>query len=183
MRGIWIGISALLLMAIAIFVFLQLRSRREAVGPVVHVENSFEFTAQGPYKTVAPLFGASAERAWGEGQWNPKFLYPSPAHDTFGEVFTVAHGHLRSVWVNSAFDLDTGHVQYVYVLPDAQAVLIDIQLKEKDSSTTGVKVIYQRTALDPSFNAQVTKWGSDDRNMGQEWETAVDAYLQGHARQ
>jgi hypothetical protein len=181
-KGALIGMSVLLLATIATLVFLHLRSRREDVGPVVHVENEFEFTADGPYKTVAPLFGASAERAWGEGQWDPKFLYPSPEHDTFGEVFTVAHRHLRSVWVNSAFDLEKGHVQYVYVVPDAQAVLIDIHLQEKDSSATGVKVVYQRTALNPDFNAHITKLGNSDRGMGQEWQTSIDAYLRGNPR-
>jgi hypothetical protein len=174
-----IVVSALVLGTIATLFFLHFRSRHEPAGPVVHVENGFEFTAHSPYKTVAPLFGASAERAWGEGQWNPKFLYPSPEHDTFGEVFTVAHGHLRSVWVNSAFDLEKGHVQYVYVIPDAQAVLIDIHLEEEGPSTTGVKVVYQRTALNPRFNAHVTETGNRDREMGKEWQTAIDATLQG----
>ncbi len=182
MKGTLIVISVLLLAAIATLAFLHLRSGREGTGPVVHVENEFEFTAHGPYKTVAPLFGASAERVWGEGQWNPKFLYPSPEHDTFGEVFTVAHGHLRSVWVNSAFDLEKGHVQYVYVIPDAQAVLIDVHLKEEGPAATGVKVLYQRTALNSSFNEHITKSGNNDRDRGQQWQTAIDACLRKKAR-
>jgi hypothetical protein len=181
-KGTLLVVSVLLLAAIAAFGFFHLRSRREDTGPVVHVENEFEFTAHGPYKTIAPLFGASAERAWGEGQWNPKFLYPSPERDTLGEVFTVAHGHLRSVWVNSAFDLEKGHVQYVYVVPGAQAVLIDIHLEEEGPSATGVKVVYQRTALNPIFNEHITKLGNGDRELGQEWQTAIDASLQGNAR-
>jgi hypothetical protein len=179
-KGTLMFISVLLLVSITALAFLHLRSRREVSGPVVHVENEFEFTVHGPYKTVVPLFGASAERAWGEGSWNPRFLYPSPEHDTFGEVFTVAHGHLRSVWVNSAFDLEKGHFQYVYVLPEAQAVLIDIHLRDQGPSATGVKVVYQRTALNPSFNAQVTKSGNSDRDMGKEWQTAIDARLRGN---
>ncbi|MGD0542975.1 MAG: hypothetical protein ABSB65_01070 [Candidatus Acidiferrales bacterium] len=182
MKGTLIVISVLFLAAIATLAFLHLRSQWQVAGPVVHVENEFEFTVHGPYKTVAPLFGASAERAWGEGQWNPRFLYPSPEHDTFGEVFIAAHGHLRSVWVNSAFDLEKGHVQYVYVIPDAQAVLIDIHLQDEGPSATGVKVVYQRTALNPRFNAHVTEIGNRDRDMGKEWQTAIDASLQGNAR-
>ncbi len=182
MKGTLIVISALLLVAVVTLAFLHFRAQREDTGPVAHVENKFEFTAHGPYKTVAPLFGASAERAWGEGQWNPKFLFPLPERDTFGEVFTVAHGHLRSVWVNSAFDLEKGHVQYVYVIPDAQAVLIDIHLEEEGPSATGVKVVYQRTALNPRFNAHVTKTGNGDREMGKEWQTAIDASRERNGR-
>ncbi len=178
MKGPLIVISVLVLAGIAMLAFHHLRSRRTLNGPLVHVENGFEFTAHGPYSNVAPLFGAFAERAWAD-HWNPEFLYPSPARDTLGEVFTVAHGHLRSTWVNTAFDLETGHIQYVYVIPDAQAVLIDIHLEEKDSSTTDVKVVYQRTALNPDLNVHVTKLGDEDRNMGKEWETAIDNYFRG----
>jgi hypothetical protein len=181
-KGALIVISVLLLTAVVILAFLHFHSRRDSAGPVVHVENGFEFVAHGPYKIVAPLFGASAERVWAEG-WNPMFRYPSPERDTFGEVFTVAHSHLKSVWVNTALDLETGHVQYVYVIPDAQAVLIDIHLHEKDPSNTGVKVVYQRTALNPSFNAHVTKLGNDDRNMGNEWQTSIDGFLRRSAHQ
>jgi len=176
-RGALIVISLMVLAAIVMLAFYHLRSQRTPNGPVVHVENGFEFTVHGPYKTVAPLFGAFAESAWTD-HWNPQFLYPSPARDTFGEVFTVAHGHLRSTWVNTAFDLDTGHIQYVYVIPDAQAVLIDIHLERPGPFTTSVKVVYQRTALNPGLNAHVSKLGQEDRNMGNEWETAIDAYVQ-----
>jgi hypothetical protein len=106
-KGALILISALLLTAIVILALLHFHSKRESAGPVVHVENGFEFTAHGPYKIVAPLFGASAERVWAKDHWNPKFLYPSPERDTFGEVFTVAHSHLKSVWVNTALASST----------------------------------------------------------------------------
>jgi hypothetical protein len=181
LKAAFIIISVLLLATIAILALLHFRSRPDSAGPVVHVENGFEFTAHGPYQIVAPLFGASAERVWGEGHWNPKFLYPLPERDTLGEVFTVSHSHLKSVWVNTALDLETGHVQYVYVIPEAQAVLIDIHLQEKDPSATDVKVVYHRTALNPSFNAQVTKLGNHDRDLGNEWQTSIDWFLRGNA--
>ena len=114
---------------------------------------------------------------------HPEFLHPSPARDTYGEVFTIAHSHLRSTWVNTAFDLESGHVQYVYVIPDTQAVLIDIHLEQKDPSITGVKVVYQRTALDPKLNDHISELGDKDRDMGKEWETAIDAYLRTSAAQ
>ena len=183
MKGALIVISVLLLTTTAVLAFHHFHAQRESSGPVVHVENGFEFTAHGPFKIVAPLFGASAERVWGGGHWNPKFLYPSPERDTFGAVFTVAHSHLKSVWVNTALDLETGHVQYVYVIPDAQAVLIDIHLQEKNSSATDVKVVYQRTALNPSFNEHVTKLGNDDGNMGNEWQTSIDGFLRRNSNQ
>jgi hypothetical protein len=176
-KAILIAISTLLLGVVATVGYYHLRSLHAPKGPVVHVENGFEFTAHGPYKIVAPLFGAFVERVWAGDGWNPEFLHPSPARDTFGEVFTIAHSHLRSTWVNTAFDLESGHVQYVYVLPDVQAVLIDIHLDQKDPSVTGVKVVYQRTALDPRLNGHISELGEKDRDMGKEWQTAIDTYL------
>jgi hypothetical protein len=69
------------------------------------------------------------------------------------------------------------------VIPDAQAVLIDIHLEQKDSSNTGVKVVYQRTALDPKLNSHISKLGEKDRDIGKEWETAIDTYLRSSAAQ
>jgi hypothetical protein len=158
-------------------VFLHLRASPSSGKPVVHVENGFEFIAHGPYKSVGPLFGAYGERAWAGDHWKTQFIYPVPARDVEGEVFTVAHGHLRSTWVNTAFDLDAGHIQYVYVIPDAQAVLIDIHLTEKDPANTGVKVAYERTALSADFNAHVSEQGRKDKESGKEWETAINAAL------
>jgi hypothetical protein len=146
-------------------------------GPIAHVENGFEFTAHGPYKSVAPLFGALAERGWAGGHWNPQFLYPQPARDVEGEVFTVAHSHLQSTWVNTAFDLEAGHIQYVYVIPETQAVRIDIQVKANDASNTAVRVVYERTALHPRFNQHVNELGLKDRDSGKEWQMGIDALL------
>jgi hypothetical protein len=44
-----------LLGVIATVAYYHLRSLRAPQGPVVHVENGFEFSAHGPYKTVAGL--------------------------------------------------------------------------------------------------------------------------------
>src|SRR5215468_10658349 len=110
-------LTSLIVLAAATVVFIHLRNRRSVKGPVTHVENGFEFTVHAPYDKVAPLFGAHGERAWGGADWDPQFLHPQPARDVAGEVFSVAHGHGRSTWVNTAFDLETGHVQYVYVVP------------------------------------------------------------------
>ncbi len=156
----------------------HLRARQAtSEGPITHVENGFEFTAHGPYKSVAPLFGALAEREWAGGHWNPQFFYPQPARDIEGEVFTIAHSHLQSTWVNTAFDLKAGHIQYVYVIPGTQAVRIDIHVKEEDASNTSVTVVYERTALHARFNQHVNELGVKDRNSAAEWQTSIDALL------
>lgn len=146
-------------------------------GPVAHAESSFEFTVRAPYESVVPLFGADEERRWGGDSWKPEFLYPVPASDQPGEVFTLNHGHSRSTWVNTALDLKGGHIQYVYVVPDSVAVRIDIHVQRAGSASTSVRVEYQHTALSPEFNAHVNEAARTHGEMGPHWAKALEECL------
>src|SRR5271170_157930 len=155
----------------------HLRYRAASSGPVVHVRNEFEFTAHAPYQNVAPLFGPEGERAWANGHWDPHFLYPQPAQDIQGAVFTVRHGHHHAYWINTSFDRDARHFQYVYVIPETMVVLIDVRFSEPDPANTKVNVAYERTALTPEANEHVKELGNSDRESGKEWGTAINNYL------
>jgi hypothetical protein len=170
------GIIALALLVAGTLLLLHLASRRKSAGPLVHVENGFEFTVHAPYEKVFPLFGADGERTWAGDNWNPQFVYPLPAQDIEGEVFTVAHGHTHSTWVNTAFDQPSGHIQYTYVIPGAQAVRIDIHLSHTEPSSTGVKVVYERTALSADFNAHLNKI-HEGSETAKEWQSSIEKCL------
>src|SRR6201999_3753429 len=77
---------------------------------VAHVSNSFSLTVHEPMHDAAPLFGPLGERAWAGDKWQPEFLFPLPAKDVEGAVFTVRHGKHRSAWVNTLFDVQSGHI-------------------------------------------------------------------------
>jgi len=171
---VYYALIPLVILAAVVVLCIHLRTRQNSEGPVAHVENRFEFTVRAPYDKVAPLFGAHGERAWGGEHWDPQFLYPRPAQDVEGEVFTVAHGHTHATWVNTAFDLQSGHVQYVYVVPDIQAVLIDVHLQHDDPARTGVKVLYERTALKARFNDHIREMGKKDSESAAEWRDAIE---------
>lgn len=141
--------------------------------PIAHVRNAFEFTVQAPYDVAAPLFGPEAERAWGGPDWNPRFLYPPSSPDSRGSVFVVEHDGHKRFWITTSFDLDSGHIQYVYVLDDLLVTLIDIHLSKPTPGQTGVSVIYERTALRPEGNDRVEKMGLADRGYGKEWSAAI----------
>jgi len=151
------------------------QSSKPAAQPL-HVRNTFDFTVHAPQNAVAPLFGAHVERKWAEG-WDPQFVYPQPAEDKAGEVFTVNHGAHSSTWVNTALDFEKGHIQYVYVIPDAMAVLIDIRLTSTGKSETHASVTYERTALSPDLNDHVRKQGESDAKSGPHWQQAIEGYL------
>jgi len=142
-----------------------------------HVESGFEFSVHAPYQSVVPLFGGLGERCWGGEEWTPQFVYPMPANDKVGEVFTLTHGHLRSTWINTALDLKAGHISYVYFIPDALSVLVDINVRPRSKSDTAVKVSYHRTALRPELNSHIAELSRKDREMGQHWASAISACL------
>jgi len=143
-----------------------------------HTEEKFVFTARAPMERVAPLFGADKERVW-SAKWEPQFIYPLPAKDAQGMVFTVAHGHLASVWVNTEFDLKNGRVQYVYVIPDALATVITLRLAPEGNETR-VEVEYDRSAMNAEADTHVRHLAEQDRSAGAEWEKAVNEYLEKH---
>jgi len=154
-----------------------------AAGTVLaHTRVEFHFVANAPFEQTAPLFGANEERKW-SADWNPQFVYPLPASDQSGMVFRVEHPQHSSIWVNTAFDLAAGHIQYAYVLNDAMATLIDIRLTRDSAQKTGVTVVYERTALLPEANEHVQHFAKGDEKAGKEWEEAINGYLQKANRQ
>jgi len=152
------------------------QSAQNATGSArAHSLEKFAFTAQAPMERVAPLFGADKERVWSPG-WDPQFVYPLPAADVRGMVFMVAHDHRNSVWVNTQLDWKGGRVQYVYVIPDALATLITLQLTAEGDKTR-VEVEYDRTALNADADEHVRRMAEKDRAAGPEWEKQVNGYL------
>jgi len=173
--------AILSLLGLAALGIANQKATRSLPQPLLHVRNSFEFTIQAPMKAAAPLFGAEAERAWAGDEWDPHFIYPQPVEDKAGAVFTVErHGH-KAIWINTAFDLGNGHMQYAYFIPEALVTLVDVRLARRDSSTTDVTVIYERTALSTEANAHVKRLGESDATMGKEWETAINDYFKKHS--
>jgi len=148
-----------------------------AQQPALRTHNEFTFTVDAPFADTMPLFGANDERKWAH-DWNPSFLYPSPARDEPGMVFTVQHGALTSTWVNTAFDLANGHVQYTYVLADAMATNIDIHATPEGANKTKVHVVYERTALTAEANDHVKHFAAQDSKAGDEWKAALNEYFE-----
>lgn len=142
-----------------------------------HVTNSFEFDVHAPLSDVAPLFGPEGERCWAGKHWKPEFLYPQPAKDVEGAVFTVAHGPHTAVWVNTIFDVAGGRMQYVAVIPEVMTFTVDVRVNPIGAAATHVKVTYTRTALDASANDTVVAMGDEDRRSEPDWQAAIEAAL------
>jgi hypothetical protein len=91
-------------------------------------------------------------------------------------VFAVAHHHHEAVWVNTEFDLRSGHVQYAYVIPEMLVTVITVKLTAHGSDTY-VEVEYDRTALNSEANAHVEEMAKQDHVASPEWEKQINDYL------
>ena len=140
----------------------------------VHIITSFHFEVYAPFSRVALLFGPESEKIWAGKDWQPEFLYPRPAKDSQGAVFTVPHGPHKSIWVNTVYDVTGGIMQYVAIIPDIVATVIDVRLTSINSSQTAVDVTYTRTALDPEANDDVRSLAHHDGESGPEWQTSIE---------
>ena len=148
-----------------------------APAPLLHVSTSFDLVVHASYAKTAPLFGPGGERAWAGKHWSPEFIHPQPARDEEGAVFTIQHGPYKAVWVNTQFDLNARHFQYVYFLPDIMVTVIDVRFNSAGADVTGVNVVYTRTALTAEGNEHVTAMSEGDKSAGKDWQKAIDEHL------
>jgi hypothetical protein len=169
--------TALHLLAAIAVISLPALAQAPASQPLLHLSTSFDFVVHAPFAKAAPLFGPEGERAWAGKHWNPEFVHPQPARDVEGAVFTIQHGAMKAVWVNTLFDLESGRYQYVYFLPDIMVTVIDVRLKADGANTTRVNVVYTRTALTAEGNEHVTAMNEADKTAGKEWEQSINDSL------
>ncbi len=101
----------------------------------------------------------------------------NPGRTFGGAVFTVRRSHHQAYWINTSFDVDARHFQYVYLIPEVMIVLIDVRFSDLDPGNTEVSVAYERTALNPEANEHVKELGNSDRESKKEWGTAINDYL------
>lgn len=161
----------------ALPVFAQANSSQTSPVVPAHTASHFTFAVAAPFARVAPQFGPDAERAWGDPQWDPRFIYPQPGKDVAGAVFTLQHGQSTSVWVNTEFDLAGGRMQYVYIVPNAMVCVIDVHVTKVDAMHTAVDVTYTRTALAPERNGEIAHLSQKDGQSGPEWRRYVEHAL------
>jgi hypothetical protein len=153
-----------------------LHAGQEPPGGLVHTRVPFTFTLSAPPERVLPLFGAEGERAWAGSEWDPRFLYPETPRDVPGMVFTTDHGGHHATWVNTAYDLPAGHIQYVSLVAGALVTTVDVRVVPAQAGSL-VTVVYERTALRPELNEKVKGLGGSDPASLREWPAAIEACL------
>ena len=144
---------------------------------LLRTQTAFDLTVRLPYTEAAPLFGPEGERPWAGSHWNPQFVYPRPARDEQGAVFTVQHGSVTATWITTLFDLEARHFQYAYFIPGIMVTTVDVRFTSVNANSTGVHVVYTRTALTPEGNDHVTAFTNTDKTAAKDWQQSIDTYL------
>ena len=150
---------------------------QSAPSQLLRTRTAFDITVGLAYADAAPLFGPEGERAWAGSHWNPQFLQPDPPHDEQNAVFTIQHGPVTAVWVNTLYDLEARHFIYAYFIPGIMVTTIDVRFTPIDSAATHVHILYTRTALTPEGNDHVAAFTANDKSAAHDWQQAIDTYL------
>ena len=169
----------LIMLAVAVAFAANAMGQPPSAQPEPRVQETtfFDLLVRLPLVQTAALFGPEGERAWAGKDWNPEFIYPQPARDELGAVFSISHGQHRAIWVTTAFDIDARHFQYVYFIPDTLVTTIDVRFTAMGPELSGVHVSYRRTALTREGNEHVAALAAGDRAAGREWQQAIDDCL------
>jgi len=171
--GMYIALAGVTMMHVA-----KAQTSTDAVQEKnAHVVNTFHFEVAASMAQVAPLFAPEAERRWAGEHWNPVFAHPQPGSDVQGAVWTIRHGEVDSVWVNTLFDVAGGRMQYVAVVGNQFTMTVDVRVTVLQERRTSVEVTYARTALDRAANQRVIELGQQDRESGPEWQHGLEAAL------
>jgi hypothetical protein len=166
-----------LILAGALIVPAYSQSNPATKEALLRIQTQFDFQVTAPYAVTAPLFGPEGERAWAGKDWDPQFIYPQPAKDVEGAVFTINHGSRTATWVNALFDVEGRHFHYIYFLPEVMVTEIDVRFTTLNPNNTDVHVVYTRTALTDEGNEHVRAMSEHDKTAGIEWQQSIENYL------
>ena len=152
----------------------------QAVGPgaLKQRTQSFIINLNGSVADVTPLFGPIREAEWAPG-WTPRFVHPRQGAQREGAIFTsVSSNGTGRLWLLTAYDVQEGRVEYVFIAPGFTANEIKIRVLPDGDRRSKATITYRHSALAPEGNREVEKlnghWAEQQRVH---WETAINDAL------
>jgi len=159
--------------------FIQLPASRSASAEVLEQRTqSFTINLRGSVADVTPLFGPVREAEWAPN-WKPRFLHPALGAQSEGAVFTsVSSNGTERLWLLTAYDVNEGRVEYVFIAPGFTANQIKIRVVPNGDGQCKATITYRHSALAPGGNDEVEKlnphWAEQERVH---WGRAINGTL------
>ena len=140
---------------------------------------SFTINLNGSVADVTPLFGPVREAEWAPS-WKPHFLHhPAQGAQAEGTIFTTAANGKERLWLLTAYDVNEGRVEYVFIAPGFTANEIKIHVVPDGDRHCKATITYRHSALAPEGNAEVEKLGPHwAEEQHAHWESAINAALE-----
>lgn len=153
-------------------------ARSAGVEALEQRTQSFTINLRGSVADVTPLFGPVREADWAPN-WKPRFLHPAQGAQSEGAVFTsISSNGTERLWLLTAYDVNEGRVEYVFIAPGFTANQIKIRVVPNGDGQCKATITYWHSALALKGNEEVEKlnphWAEQQRVH---WETAINETL------
>ena len=147
-------------------------------GALEQRTQSFTINLNGLVGDVTPMFGPVREAEWAPS-WTPRFVHPTQGTQREGAIFTsVSSNGTERLWLLTAYDVQQGRVEYVFITPGFTANEIKIRVLPDGDRRCKATITYRHSALAPEGNKEVERlnahWAEQQRVH---WETAINEAL------
>jgi len=137
-------------------------------------EASHIFSLEGPVDQVFSLFDPVSERDWVD-DWDPTPIFPSELSRAEGTVFTLERDGRTAVWTVLRYSPVQHVAEYLVTEYDYQHRWIYVSCSAETDRTTEVTVRYVTTALSPSGQQDLQRYGKEFLRA---WEEPAQAGVQ-----
>jgi hypothetical protein len=141
------------------------------------ISHTYEQTINGSIKEIMPLYCPVREMDWCEN-WSPKAVYSNSGLVEKDCIFITSHGETDIVWIVTDYDIEKGHVEMVYLVPEVLVTKLEIQLTPITEDMTKALITYSKSSLSEMGNKVLEEFTKKEYDiMMDSWEKAMNHYL------
>ncbi len=141
------------------------------------VSHTYEQIIDGTIEEIMPLYCPVRELDWCEN-WNPKAVISHSGLVEKDCVFITPHGDEDIVWIVSDYDIEKGHVEMYYHVPDMLITKLEIQVSQISPNKTKAILTYTKTSISEKGDELIKSFTKESYNtMMDSWEKAMNHYL------
>lgn len=146
----------------------------EAPNRITH---TYEQTINGSIQEIIPLYCPVRELEWCEN-WNPSAVYSNSGVVEKDCIFVTPHGDTDIVWIVTDFNLEQGHVEMFYHIPNVLVTKLEIQVLPMSKKKSKAVITYSKTSLSKIGDKALEEFTETSYNtMMDSWEKAMNHYL------